>query len=48
MIVEAMNPMLLVEVTGEAVLQPVADDVTAKLRAAINSLAAAKPSAVAQ
>ncbi|MDV3136703.1 ABC transporter [Mycolicibacterium sp. GF69] len=38
-IVEAMNPGLLVEVSGEADLQPVADDVTAKLQAAIDSLA---------
>jgi uncharacterized protein (DUF302 family) len=38
-IVEAMNPRLLVEVTGEARLEPVADEVAAKLQAAINSLA---------
>lgn len=38
-IVEAMNPRLLVEVSGDADLAPVADDVTAKLRAAIDSLA---------
>ena len=38
-IVEAMNPRLLVEVTGEAGLEPVADEVAAKLQAAIDSLA---------
>ncbi len=37
-LVEAMNPQLLVQVTGEPALQEVADDVTAKLRAAIESL----------
>ena len=37
--VEAMNPQLLVEVTGEAELRPVADEVTAKLQSAIDSLA---------
>ncbi len=37
--VEAMNPQLLVEVTGEAKLRPVADEVTAKLQSAIDSLA---------
>ena len=36
--VEAMNPQLLVEVTGEAKLRPVADEVTAKLQSAIDSL----------
>ena len=38
-IVEAMNPRLLVEVTGEVGLEPVADEVAAKLQAAIDSLA---------
>lgn len=38
--IEAMNPQLLVDVTGEAELKPVADEVTAKLRAAIDSIAA--------
>jgi uncharacterized protein (DUF302 family) len=38
-IVEAMNPRLLVEVTGEAALEPVASEVAAKLQAAIDSLA---------
>jgi uncharacterized protein (DUF302 family) len=36
--VEAMNPQLLVELTGEAKLRPVADEVTAKLQSAIDSL----------
>lgn len=36
--VEAMNPQLLVGVTGQAELQPVADEVTAKLQSAIDSL----------
>jgi uncharacterized protein (DUF302 family) len=39
-IVEAMNPRLLAEVTGEPALQPIADEVTAKLRAAVDSLGA--------
>lgn len=37
-LVEAMNPRLLVEVTEEPELRPVADEVTAKLSAAIESL----------
>ena len=37
-LVEAMNPQLLVRVTGEPALQEVADEVTAKLRAAIRAL----------
>lgn len=37
--VEAMNPQLLVDVTGHAELGPVADEVTAKLQTAIDSLA---------
>ena len=36
--VEAMNPQLLVEVTGDAKLRPVADEVTVKLQSAIDSL----------
>lgn len=39
-LVEAMNPQLLFEVTDEAQLKPVADEVTAKLQAAIDSLGA--------
>lgn len=38
-IVEAMNPQILVEVTGEPELRDVADEVTTKLQAAIDSLA---------
>ena len=37
-LVEAMNPQLLVQVTGEPALQEVADEVTSKLRAAIEAL----------
>ena len=37
-LVEAMNPGLLVEVTGEPELRPVAEEVTGKLQAAIGSL----------
>ncbi|MCW1957300.1 MAG: DUF302 domain-containing protein [Mycobacterium sp.] len=37
-LVEAMNPQLLVQVTGESALQEVADAVTSKLRAAIEVL----------
>lgn len=36
--VEAMDPQVLVDVTGEAELRPVADEVAAKLRAAIDAL----------
>jgi uncharacterized protein (DUF302 family) len=37
-IVEAMNPQLLVEVTGKPALRDIADAVTAKMQAAIDSL----------
>jgi uncharacterized protein (DUF302 family) len=37
-LVEAMDPQVLVEVTGEAELRPVADEVATKLQAAIDSL----------
>ena len=37
-LVEAIDPQVLVDVTGEAELRPVADEVAAKLRAAIDSL----------
>ena len=37
-IVEAMNPAILVQVTGEPALMTIADEVTAKLGAAIASL----------
>ncbi|MCX2935008.1 DUF302 domain-containing protein [Mycobacterium sp. CVI_P3] len=36
--VEAMNPQLLVGVTGQTGLQPVADEVTSKLQSAIDAL----------
>ena len=39
-IVEAMNPGMLIAVTGEPALTAIADEVTAKLFAAIDSLAA--------
>ena len=39
-LVEAMNPQLLVQVTGEPELQEVADEVTTKLTAAIDALGA--------
>lgn len=38
-LVEAMDPEVLVDVTGEAELRPVADEVAAKLKAAIEALA---------
>jgi uncharacterized protein (DUF302 family) len=37
-LVEAMNPGLLVEVTGEPELRPIAEEVTGRLQAAIDSL----------
>ena len=37
-LVEAMDPQVLVDVTGEAELRPVADDVAARLQAAIDSV----------
>ena len=37
-IVEAMDPQILVDVTGDALLRPVADEVAAKLRTALESL----------
>ncbi|MEV6058727.1 DUF302 domain-containing protein [Nocardia asteroides] len=37
-VVEAMNPQLMVQVTAEPDLQPVAAEATTKLRAAIDSL----------
>ena len=39
-LVEAMDPQVLVEVTGENELRPVADEVGEKLRTAIDSLTA--------
>jgi uncharacterized protein (DUF302 family) len=37
-LVEAMDPQVLVDVTGEVELRPVADEVATKLQAAIDSL----------
>lgn len=45
--IEAMSPRLLVDVTGEAALEPVADEVDAKLQAAIDSLATTQTSPAA-
>lgn len=42
-LVEAMNPAMLVEVTGEAALRPVSEEVTGKLQAAIDSLSRTAP-----
>ncbi|MGX9791151.1 DUF302 domain-containing protein [Mycobacterium sp. MMS18-G62] len=39
-LVEAMDPEVLVEVTGDAELRPVADEVGTKLKAAIEALGA--------
>ena len=44
-IVEAMNPQILVEVTGEPALHDIADEVTRKMQAAIDSLQTAATSA---
>ena len=41
-LVEAMDPQVLVDVTGEAELRPVADEVTTRLQAAIDSLGASR------
>jgi uncharacterized protein (DUF302 family) len=40
-LVEAMNAQLLVDVTGEPRLKPIADEVTAKLQAAVDALGVA-------
>ncbi|MBC7301470.1 MAG: DUF302 domain-containing protein [Nocardia sp.] len=37
-IIEAMNPQLMVQVTGQAELDPVADEATTRLRAALDAL----------
>jgi uncharacterized protein (DUF302 family) len=42
-LVEAMNPGLLVEVTGDPELRPVAEEVTSRLQAAIDSLKHSQP-----
>ena len=39
-LVEAMDPQVLVDVTGEAEMRPVADEVATKLRAAIDAVGA--------
>lgn len=39
-LIEAMDPQLLVDVSGEAELRPLADEVATKLQAAIDSLGA--------
>ncbi|TSD93086.1 DUF302 domain-containing protein [Skermania sp. ID1734] len=44
-IVEALNPQLMVEITGEAALSEAATAATGKLRAAIETLAASAPQA---
>lgn len=46
-LVEAMNPRLVVEATGDAGLEPVADEVATKLQAAIDSLATSQTSPAA-
>ena len=47
-LVEAMNPGLLVEVTHEPELRPVAEEVTERLTAAIDSLKRSAPVAAAE
>jgi len=42
-LVEAMNPGLMVEFTGEPELRPVAEEVTGKLQAMIDSLKNSSP-----
>ncbi|WP_078325380.1 DUF302 domain-containing protein [Mycobacteroides salmoniphilum] len=42
-IVEAMNPQILAEVTGEHALRDIADEVTKKMQAAIDSLHTTAP-----
>lgn len=42
-LVEAMNPQLLVDVTGDPKLHPMAEEVGSKLQAAINSLKRGSP-----
>ena len=40
-IIEAMNPQVMAEVTGQASIQPVADEAAARLRAALATVSAA-------
>ncbi len=42
-LVEALDPQVLVDATGEPELRPVADEVATKLHAAIDSLGASQP-----
>ncbi len=42
-LVEAMNPAMLVEVTGDPDLRPISDEVTSRLRAAIEGLNRTSP-----
>ncbi|MFY9918421.1 MAG: DUF302 domain-containing protein [Mycobacterium sp.] len=42
-LVEAMDPQVLVDVTGEPEMRPVADEVATKLHAAIDALGASQP-----
>ncbi len=44
-VVEAMNPAIMVEVTGEAELAAVAKEATTKLQAAIDALSGGQPAA---
>ena len=37
-IIEALNPQIMAEVTGEPLLKPVADEATNRIRAALDSL----------
>ncbi len=48
MLVEAMNPGLLVEVTDEPELRPVAEEVTERMKAAIDSLKHSAPVSAAE
>jgi uncharacterized protein (DUF302 family) len=47
-LVEAMNPQMLVDVTGEPALTPIAEEVTGRLQAAIDSLQRSVPVAAAE
>jgi len=47
-LVEAMNPGLLVEVTDEPELRPIAEEVTARMKAAIDSLKSSPSMAAAE
>jgi len=37
-IIEALNPQIMAEVTGQPSLRPVADEATTRIRAALDSL----------